>query len=154
VDIPNFRSLDEVYLNLGSQRWKLEPIEEIDFFEKWWTTIPQMALSRSRPTNYYVYGTSLLYLLPIAEQVYTVSIHYHRRVVDLVAPTDVPITPSYLDEAIMLATLIRVHERVHEVVLAGQARADLEEIFDEMRVDDDNMMAEEQERTVPDDQWA
>lgn len=79
--------------------------------------------------------------------------HYHQRVTDLVAPMDPLIIPSFLEEAVMNAVLVRAHNRVHEVSLAQLAEVQLQETFDEMRMDEDFEMAEEQERVERDNTW-
>jgi hypothetical protein len=63
------------------------------------------------------------------------------------------LTPVHLDEAIKLASRISAHTRANEPTLAAIAESDLEEIFDDMRDDEENIMEEQQERVKPDDTW-
>ena len=71
----------------------------------------------------------------------------------MVNPTDVPITPQHLDEAIMIAAIIRCHKRSNEPTLAQLAEQDLEEFFDDMRDDEEELMGEKQDRVKPDRTW-
>jgi hypothetical protein len=152
TDIPRFRNVDHVYMTTANQRKKLKPVPDQDFFEKWLMLDLTLATNRQEPTWYYIYN-SLLYILAPPVSARTFDVHYHQRVVDLVNPTDPFITPANLDEAIVSAVLVRIHRRVHEVSLAQLAEGDLQEAFDEMRVDDDFEMSEEQDRVIPDTQW-
>ena len=152
VDIPRFRNVDHVYVTTANLRNKLKPCPDQEFFEKWLELDLTAANNRSEPSKYYIYN-SLLYILAPPQTARTFDVHYHQRVVDLVNPSDTFITPANLDEAIVASTLVRAHTRVHEISLAQLANADLQEAFDEMRMDDDDEMGEEQDRVIPDTGW-
>jgi DNA replicative helicase MCM subunit Mcm2 (Cdc46/Mcm family) len=94
-----------------------------------------------------------LYLIPPPSVDLTFDVWYHQRVSDLEDPEDVPITPKDLDEAILLAARIRAHRRAQEPDLAQEARAELEEMFDNMRDDEEEVMQEEPDRVRPDNTW-
>lgn len=152
VDLPRFRNVDHVYVTTAGQRRKLKAVSDGDFFDKWLQLDLTDNTNRDEPSGYYVYN-GVLYILPPPRSARTFTVHYHQRVVDLVNPADPFITPSHLDEAVVNAVLVRAHKRTHEVVLAQLAEGDLQESFDEQRMDEDFDMAEEQERVEPDRGW-
>jgi hypothetical protein len=151
AELPNFRSLDKVVVTTAGQTRRLKLMDEDDFW-KWLGFDLTQTQYRGEPYSYFVFQQKLYVLSPpLASRDFLA--YYHQRVVPLVQPTDVPITPQHLDEAILLAALVRCHKRANELTLASQMEADLEEFFDDMRDDETMMTAEEVERTSPDNGW-
>jgi hypothetical protein len=150
-ELPGLRSLDKAVVTTSGFTKVLKPLSDADFF-------PNLGLDLSKaslwgePTGYYIWNQQL-YVLPPTQSQRDLLVYYHRRVVAMVNPTDVPITPPHLDEAILLAALVRCHKRANESGLATEAEADLEEIYDDMRDDEENMSAEKLDRTTPDNTW-
>jgi hypothetical protein len=151
TEFPNFRSMDKVVVTTAGFTKKLKLMDEDDFY-KWLGFDLTQTQFQGEPYSYFIFNQKL-YILSPPNAVRSFLAYYHQRVVPLVQPTDVPITPQHLDEAIMLATLIRCHKRANELTLAMQMEADLEEFFDDMRDDENMITAEEVERTSPDNTW-
>jgi len=152
--IANFKSITRVYVTApADRRVKLRRLTDDEFFEKWFPLDLTLAQNRSAsPEGYYVWENNL-YILPPSNQAITVVVHYKQQVVALVNPTDVPITPPDLDEAILTAALQRAHKRANELQLSEQSRAELEEVFSDMATDETMQDEEEQERVSPDNTW-
>lgn len=153
TDIPDFRSVDYVYVTSVGYERRLDHVEEADFFERWLALDLSSSQSRGETSAYKVYGDQL-YLLPPPQTARAIKVVYHRRPVSLALPTDVPITPKYLDEAILLASLSVAHKRTHELQLAAQMEADLGDWIDQMRIDEEWRDDQLQQRVVPDNTWA
>lgn len=151
-ELPNFRSLDKVYVTTAGKQKKLSILNEDEFFDDWLSRDLTAASNRSESSSYYVWQNRL-YILPPPQTDLDILVHYHRRVSAMVSPTDQPLTPVHLDEAILDAALIRCHGRASELGLAASKRADLEEVFDDMRDDEEEIMDEQQERVTPDRTW-
>lgn len=151
-ELPNFRSLDKLYCTTPGSEGKLRVLSRDEFFEQWLPKDLTQATFRGEPRGYFVWQ-SKLYILPPPATARTYIAHYHQRVSLLVSDTSQPITPVHLDEAIIDAALIRAHNRANESALAQLARADLDEVFDDMRDDEEELMDELQERVTPDDSW-
>jgi len=151
TELPRFRSLDKLVVTTAGQTKRLKPLSDDEFYRTLSVdlTLPQY---RGEPAGYYIFNQQL-YILPPPVQSRSFLAYYHQRVVPLVNPTDVPITPQHLDEAIMMAALIRCHRRSSELTLAQNLENDLEAFFDDMRDDETMMMGEEVERTSPDNSW-
>lgn len=151
-ELPNFRSLDKLYITTTNYRRKLNPMKDDDFFLKWLGEDLTLTSNQAEPSWYYIWQGKL-YILPPPNASRTFLAHYHQRVSALVNPTDQPITPQHLDEAILDAALIRAHSRAQEPQLATMKRSDLEEVFDDMRDDEEEQMDEVQWRVEPDNTW-
>jgi hypothetical protein len=151
TELPNFRSLDKVVVTTATYNKRLHLLDEDEFYKYLGKDLTQTQW-QGEPTSYFVFQQKL-YVLPPPQASRDFLAYYHQRVSPLVSPTDVPITPQHLDEAIMLATLVRCHKRANELSLAAQMEADLEEFFDDMRDDETMITAEEVERTSPDNTW-
>lgn len=156
TDLPGLKSLDYVYVVNSGQERRLRPVDDSTFYDVWWPLDLTAAGNRSEPA-YYKIEDNQLYILPPPNVNRTIRVKYHRQVTQLtkVTPgvTDLPMTPQYLDEAIMLATLSAAHKRVHELQLAAQAEVDLGEWIDQMRIDEDWQDTNDQERVLPDNTW-
>jgi hypothetical protein len=152
VDLPNFRSLDRMYMTTVGYERKLDIMNEESFFRNYLNLNLTDSRYRSEPTNYFIYDDKL-YILRPPVQARTFVVYYFRRPTWLKDDFDIPVTPQHLDEAIIDASRIRAHTRVNEPTLAQLARADLEEAYDDMRDDEEEDMHELQERTSPDDTW-
>jgi len=130
-------------------------LSDDDFFEKWLYKDLTSGQSRGEPSSYYVWQNKL-YILPPPAASRDFIAYYRQRTVKLTQNTDatgLPITPIHLDEALKLASRIRAHERALEPQLASTLQGELEELYDDMRDDEENLMEEQQERVKPDDQW-
>lgn len=152
AELPSFRSLDHLYVTTAGFQKKLMPMTKDEFFEKWLSQDLTQAAVRGEPAYYYVWAGKL-YVLQPPQQSRDFIAHYHRRVSWLMNDTDQPLTPLHLDEAILDAARIRAHNRAIEPNLAQLARLDLEEVFDDMRDDEEELMDESQDRVEPDQSW-
>lgn len=155
TELPNFRGLEKLYVTTAGQQRKLKPLSDDEFFEQWFYKDLTATQSRGEPSGYYIYG-SKLYILPPPDGARDFVAYYRQRVVKLTLNTDttgLPITPVHLDEAIKLASRIRAHQRANEPSLAQVAEGELEEIFDDMRDDEENLMEEQPDRVLPDNTW-
>jgi len=150
-ELPNFRSLDKAVVTTAGFTKVLKPLPDEKFF-KFLGLDLTLTQYQGEPSGYYVYQNRL-YILPPPQANRSFLAYYSQRVSPLVSPIDVPITPQHLDEAIILGALIRCHQRANEVNLANQAEADLEEIFDDMRDDEEMQMAEQLDRVRPYNSW-
>jgi hypothetical protein len=151
-EMPYFRSLDKLYVTTFGQRKRLKVALDDDFFVNWLALDLTASSARGEPIYYYIYENQL-YVLPPPVTSRDFIAHYHRRMVALAGDMDQPITPQHLDEAIVVASLIRCHQRSNEVNLASMAQMDLEEFFDDMRDDEEKYMEEQPSRVRPDDSW-
>jgi len=131
-ELANFRSLDKVYVTTAGQQKKLQVMDDDKFFTRYLSQDLTSAAQRGEPQYYFVYD-EYLYILPPVSATRTFVAYYHQRMVNMVQPNDQPITPLHLDEAIILASLIRCHKRSNEPQLAADVLADLEGFFDDMR---------------------
>jgi len=150
--IPNFKSLERLYVTTAGVQRKLQIMGEDDFFQYWLgldLTAPQ---SRNEPSRYFLYDEKLYILSPPASARDFV-VYYFQRPLWLQTEFDFPITPQHLDEAIIQSARVRAHTHANEPSLAAVARQDLEESFDDMRDEEEEDMHEYQERTTPDNTW-
>jgi hypothetical protein len=158
--LPQFRSLDKVYVTDAGRQVKLVEMSDDEFFTTWLSLDLTQAQWRGNPSQYKVWNGQL-YILSPPDKTTNFLVHYHRRVIPLSNSvkyptanyTDVPITPPHLDEAIVSAAKVRCHKRANELTLATNERADLEEAFDDMRDDEAELVDEGVERVSPDDTW-
>lgn len=160
-ELPNFRSLDRVYLTLpATSQVKLNPMHEEEFFRDWLSQDLSVAQVRGTPNKYRIHNGQL-YILSPPQVPTTFLAHYHQRVspltnanaYPLTPPSDVPITPAHLDEAILIGAKIICHKRATEMSLAATEQMALDEFFDDMKDDDAELMDEEFTRVAPDDTW-
>ena len=151
-DLPNFRSLDRIYMTTAGYERKLQIMNEERFFQNFLNLDLTKSQYRNEPTAYFIYG-NWLYILNPPVQSRDFTVYYYQRPTWLKSDLDLLVTPQHLDEAIIDASRVRAHTRVNEPTLAQLARADLEEAFDDMRDDEEEEMHEMQERTSPDDTW-
>jgi len=151
-ELPNFRSLDKLYVTTTGQNRKLKVMLKGDFFDNWLSQDLTQYQLQGAPDSYYIWQGKL-YVLPPTSGPITLLAHYHQRISIMKNPQDQPLTPFHLDEAIILSSLIRCHIRASEPQLAATIEAELAEWFDSMRDDEQYLMAEEPERTSPDDTW-
>jgi len=158
-DIPNFHTIDHLYLTIPANlRNKLKRLDDDDYFyENWLAQDLTSASVRATPVWYRI-EDQRLYILPPPPGSYTFEAHVHQRTSQLTktAPgtTDNPLTPQYLDEAIMIAAFSEAHKRVYELQLAAQDEVDLGSWIDQMRIDEEWQETELQERVSPDNTWA
>lgn len=160
TELPYFKSLDKLFLITAGQQRRITPNDEDDFYENWLSRDLTAASSRGNPETYFIHG-GRLYILPPPQATRTFEAHFHRRVAPLTdankypaaSPTDVPLTPPDLDEAILIAAKIRCHKRAQELTLATQERVDLEEFYDDMKDEEAEIMDELPDRVRPDNTW-
>jgi hypothetical protein len=155
-ELPQFRSLDKLYITTAGSQARLTIIDEDKFFSQWLSLDLTAAANRGTPEWYYVWN-QILYVLPPPQTSTDFLAHYHRRVTAMTHATpgtsDLPITPVHLDEAILKAAKVRCHQRAQELALAQSEQADLIEVFDDMADDESEIMDELQERVEPDNSW-
>jgi hypothetical protein len=156
VDLPNFRSLDFLYVVTAGQNRRLRPVDDDQFYDTWLSLDLTAAANRGEPAWYKIEDNEL-YILPPPQAARTIRAKYHRRITILSntvpGTTDTPITPQYLDEAILIAALSVAHKRTHELQLAAQAEVDLGDWVDQMKIDEEWQDVNDQERVSPDDSW-
>jgi hypothetical protein len=134
-------------------RKKLLVMQQEVFERKWLPldlTSPQNAAAS--PDWYYVLNSNI-YLLAPPQNAIQVMVYFQNYLPDMVAATDVPATPQILDEVILDAALVRAHRRAHEIDLAQEAQARIDDAIMDIFADDVWTMAEQQERVLPDNQW-
>jgi hypothetical protein len=152
TDIPNFRSLDYIYVTtVGSQR-QLMGLDDQVFYEQWMVMDLASSSSRGKPSWYFV-ESDQIYILAPPDTAQTLKVLYHQRLPQLVSPIDAPVTPQYCDEAILLATMSVAHKRTYELQLAAQMEADLGDWIDQMKIDEEWQDENKLQRTRPDDTW-
>ena len=151
-ELPYFKTLDKLFVTTAGHTARLKPMDDEEFFDHYLSQDLTSSSLRGEPTKYYVYNGKL-YILRPPNASRDFRAHFHRRVAPLVNPTDQPLTPQHLDEAILTAAIIRCHKRSNEPTLAALAQADLEEFFDDMRDDEEMLMGEQQDRVRPDNTW-
>jgi hypothetical protein len=151
-ELPYFSSLDKLYLTTAGKERRITPMRDDEFFEQWLYKDLSNPQFRGEPVSYYVFEGRLYILSPPSTDM-TFRAHFHRQVALLKEETDVPLTPASLDEAIVLASLIRAHKRANEPTLVAVTQAELEEFFDDMRDDEEMRMSEQPDRMLPDNTW-
>ena len=146
-------SIETVILTTDPYRRILTPeTDDQRFKRKWlWNDLTAQAM-RGQPAKYYVWQ-SQIYLLPPPQFQVTFRIFFHQWLPDMVQITDTHVMPQAFDEAILDAALVRCHRRAHELSLAADAQARVEDAVFGMLQNDFWSMEELQERTLPDDQW-
>lgn len=142
-----------VYVITDPYRAKLEVMDQ-QIFEEQWLPLDLTSPQNAQPTPrwYYVYNQQI-FLLPPAQGALSVEVFFSQFLPDMVAATDAPITPPILDEVILDAALVRAHRRAHELELANDAQLRVNEAIMDILAHDVWIMAEQQERVVPDNQW-
>lgn len=141
-----------IYLMTDPYRRKLDPMDQQAFENQWFPLDLTAATNRSVPNWYYVFEDNI-YILAPPQSAMSFSIHLQNYLPDMVAATDIPATPSIYDEVILDAALVRAHRRAHELELAGEAQARINEALMDIQADDVWTMEEQQERVIPDNQW-
>jgi len=152
TDVPNFKSLERIYMTTVGHSGKLMVMQDDDFFNYYLGLDLTSPDNRNEPSKYHLYDEKIYILSPPVSS-RTFTLYYFRRPTWLIVPFDEPITPQHLDEAIIDAARVRAHTRANEPTLASVARSDLEEAFDDMRDEEEEDMHEMQERTSPDNTW-
>lgn len=151
--VGNLKSITKVYITTPStERAKLRPLSDDEFFEQWFPLDLTIAQNRGDPFGYYWFEDQL-YILPPTDTALTVVVHYKQQVTDLAGANDTPITPPDLDEGIVTAALIRCHKRATEISLANQSAGELEEVFSDLATDESFLHEEQPLRVAPDDTW-
>jgi hypothetical protein len=145
-------SLKAVVTSPNDRRRALKPLSEQDFLENWYPLDLAGTGGRGDSTQYFIWAEEAiqyLYLIPPPDAAMTVHHIFSQEVVPLAAGGDSLITPDEMDEAVVLAALIRCHMRANEQELAMTARGMLEEAFDLQLNVDGLKMDEEVERVEP-----
>jgi len=151
-DINNYYAIDTVSIITDPYRNMLEYLSDEDFYQFYYPTDLTASANRGIPESYHI-DDDKLYILPPSSQVLTIRVQLHRQPGTLVNVTDVPITPVDLDEAILDATLLKLHTRVKEFLEADQYNTFLADALDDALSNETLIRAQEQERTEPDDGW-
>lgn len=152
ASMTGIKSIDVVMGTSAGALRKLGVEDDERFLAQWLPMDLTAVGSRGEP-NLYQQWQDKIYFLPPPSAVRTFTVYGRRRWVDLANGGDTPVTPDQLDEAVLLASLIRCHRRSNEPDLAMQARADLEEQFDIVADEDEMLLAEEADRVERDDTW-
>lgn len=150
--IPNFRSVERIYITTAGYQKKLQLMKEDDFFQNYLGLDLTNPDYRNEPSHYFLYDERI-YVLSPPSMARSFVAYVFQRPDQLMTEFDYPITPQHLDEAIINAARVRAHTHSNEPGLSTFARADLEEIFDDMRDDEEEDMHEYQERVSPDNTW-
>jgi hypothetical protein len=150
--LPNFRSAGRLIGTTVNFQRKLRVADEDDFLEKWLPLDLTQSSFRGEPSQYIVFENTL-YVLPPPASSRDFVLHIHQRITDLTAAGQTPVTPPHLDEAVMLAALIRCHRRALEFQEAINVQAQLDDMLDDMRTDEEFTMSEQQDRVRPDNSW-
>jgi len=150
--LPNFKSLKAMYITTTGHRRKLE-VYDSEKFMQWLAEDHTLTAARGETTHYYVYGGKV-YFIPVPSFALNYTAQYTRRMTDLAGDADVPILPTDTEEAIFQYALAQCHRRSNEPDRARDEEQRVDEIFDEMLDEDDMLMAEQQERIRPDNQWS
>jgi len=148
--IGSFKSLTKAFLREPFSA-KLNPVSD-DELERWLAMDLTDSSNWGTPSKYALWNKKF-YLLPPPDSSVDVEVFWKQQVNPLANPSDVPITPPDLDEAILLAALVRAHKRVNEIALSQSAAADLQEIFEDMANDESFAEEEQLTRVSPDDTW-
>lgn len=153
TDLPGFRSLDHIYVATPGWERKLQRAKDDVFYNQWLVMNLTAPENRGEPSWYFIENNAV-WVLPPPTATRIFKVLYHRRVSYLKDPQDQPLTPQYLDEPIVLATLSEAHKRTHELQLAAQMEADLGDWIDQMKIDEEWQDDTQLQRTSPDDTWA
>lgn len=145
-------NINQVFIITDPYRRKLKPLSE-DVFEKVWLPLDLTSLSNAGIPNYYYVFNGMLYILAPPQSAMSVLVYFQNFLPDMVSATDVPVTPQVLDEVILDAALVRCYRRAHELQLAQETQMRIDEAIMDMLADDQWLMAEQQDRVLPDDQW-
>jgi hypothetical protein len=152
TSLDSIKSVDRVYCTTLNFRKKLTPLDESTFFQQWVPLDLAESTRRSEPYAYYVWRSEV-WFLPPPQSDRGFDIHGRAKWTDFVAGTDTPVTPTELDELILMGTLMRCHTRAQEPDRAMDAMAQLQALMDTVADIDDTTMFEEPERTEPDRSW-
>jgi len=146
-------SIETVIITTDPYRRKLEPESDDRRFKRKWLYQDLTSTAIQGSTAKYYVWQGQIYLLPPPQFQTTYRVFFHQWLPDMVAITDVTALPQAFDEVILDAALVRCHRRAHELSLAGDAQARVDEAIYGMMQNDVWTMEELQERTLPDDQW-
>lgn len=149
--VPTFGSIKDLYVTTPNQQKKLEVMNEEKFLQylAYDSTNP---VNQGEPMWYYLFDNRL-YVFPTPASGRSFLGYVTQKVAKLVNATDVPLTPPEYDDAVMAATMIYVHQRVHEWDEADKYKEELAEVFDNAMEDEVFQMENEQERVRPDNTW-
>jgi hypothetical protein len=156
ANFPGFKNVRAVYLEgypTSTSKIRLDPVNEQDAFNGYLADLDRGVTGT--PSIYFI-DEDKLYALPKLSSVGSavLEVHYNNRPQALTADSSIAVTPVDLDEAILLAALIRCHKRALEVNLAIDAQVQLEEILDDLKDLEGDRMDDLQERVRPDNTWA
>jgi hypothetical protein len=145
-------NIDEIYITTNPYRRKLLVMDQNVFEKKWLPLDLTDPSTQGVPEWYYVWAHTI-YILPPPSSLMQILVYFDGYLPDMVNMTDTPVTPQILDEVILDAALVRAHRRAHELDLAADAQNRIDEAVMDMLQDDVWVMAERQERVIPDNQW-
>lgn len=151
-DINNFFDIDSVTILTDPYRALLDLLTEDQWYKIYYPLDLTAVGNRGIPDSYYV-DNFRLYILQPPSQALSLRVEIHQLPGTLVNATDVPITPADMDEAILNAALLKLHTRVKEFLEADQYNSFVSDALDDALTNQTLLLATEQERTEPDDQW-
>jgi len=146
-------NIDQVFVMTDPYRRKLKVMDQNVFERKWLPLDLTAAANRASVPDWYYVFNNCIYLLAPPQGAMSILVYFQNYLPDMVALTDTPATPSILDEVILDAALVRCHRRAHELQLAADAQARVQDGIFAMLQDDVWTMSEQQERVIPDNQW-
>ena len=153
LGLPNdMSSIQRVYCQTDPYRRKLEPETEERFARRWLPLDMSIRQNWGIPYKYY-YWNDDLYVLPSPQYPLNFRVYYNQYLPDMLTAADVSAMPQIMDEIVIDAALVRCHRRAHELQLAADAQARVDDAIAAMLQSDVWEMEELQERTLPDDQW-
>lgn len=146
------QSIEYVTCITDPYRLKLETISQHRFVEKWLDLDLTNPMNQGITAQYIVYQ-NLIYLLPPPQVQVTFQVYFKKYLADLKLITDTTVMPMVFDEIILDAALVRAHRRAHELTLAADAQARVDDGIEDLLRNDVFQSEELQERVIPDDQW-
>lgn len=153
LGLPNdISSIKRIICQTDPYRRKLEPETEERFVKRW------LPLDLTVPQNWgipykYFYWEDSIWVLPSPQYPLNFRVYYNGYLPDMLTAGDVSAMPQIMDEIVIDAALVRCHRRAHELQLAADAQARVDEAVAAMLQSDVWEMEELQERVLPDDQW-
>jgi len=153
LGLPNdIDSIKRMFCVSDPYRRKMQPETEERFVERWLPLNLSDAQNQGIPYKYY-YWDDQLYVLPAPQIALNFTVWFYQYLPDMLQLGDSSAMPQIMDEIIIDAAMVRCHRRAHELQLAADAQARVDDAIAAMLQDDVWQMEEIQERTLPDDQW-
>ena len=153
LGLPNsIGSIRRMFCVTDPYRRKMQPETEERFMQRW------LPLNLGAQQNWgipfkYFYWDDNVYVLPAPQLPMSFTVWFNGYLPDLLNPGDVSAMPQIMDEIVIDAALVRCHRRAHELQLAADVQARVDDAIYAMLQSDVWNMEELQERVLPDDQW-